>query len=420
MLPIAWVTVLMSLFWFPPGSGSAYALGKSIEVTTTQVLPGPRDQIVDLLKNEFSREVYSWAHMADGSFRFDSQNPYSARVAFRFSPSGDDGTEVSMTATQYNTEDVLRRWEEDLLGRVAEKLRLARVALERTHPEAAVPGGEDAAGGRGAPPPAPRPKKPSPSSDVDKPGLRRGPRPDDFAVVVGIDQYQLVPSADYGERDAATFRDYLLGLGVPEENIVLLTGQRATRTGLVKYLEEWLPRNASPDSRVYFFFSGHGAPDPETGKAYLVPWDGDPQFLGSSGYPLAKLYKDLAGLKAREVLVALDSCFSGAGPRSVLAKGIRPLVSKVKADAPESSKVSVLTASAAEEVAGSLEKKGHGMFTYYLLKGLQGEADADKDGHVTLAELHGYLSKAVAKAARLQNREQSPQLKAAEPGLKVY
>ncbi|MBI5623053.1 MAG: caspase family protein [Elusimicrobia bacterium] len=377
-------------------------------VTTTQVLPGTREEITDLLQTEFSREVYTWAHMADDTWQFDSQNPHSAKVVFRFSTAGAGQTEVEMTATQMNSESALRSWEESVLDGVREKLRQARIVAERTQPDGAVPG------------PGGEPKAPAFSSDVEKPGLSSAPRPDDLALVVGVEKYQLVPSADYGERDAATFRDYLLGLGVPEENIVLLTGARATRTGLVKYLEEWLPRNASAESRVYFYFSGHGAPDPKTGEAFLVPWDGDPRFLESSGYPLAKLYSGLAGLKAREVVVALDSCFSGAGGRSVLAKGIRPLVAKVRTEAPASRKLSVLTASSAEEVAGSLEKKGHGLFTYYLLKGLQGEADADKDKHVTLAELHAYLGKSVAKAARLQNREQSPQLKAADPALKLY
>ncbi|MBI5883810.1 MAG: caspase family protein [Elusimicrobia bacterium] len=397
---------------------SVSAEGKNVTVTTTQVLAGSQEEVVEMIKGEFSPETYSWAHMADGSFQFEPANRYSAKAVFRFSPSGDGETEVEMSATQFNNENALRKWEEHVLARVREKLRLARVAAERTLPEAAVPGPGSSSGSEAGRVSGSR--KPSFASDVERPGLSRAPRPDDFAVVVGIEKYQIVPSADYGERDATSFRDYLLGLGVPEEHIVLLTGSRATRTGLVKYVEEWLPRNASADSRVYFFFSGHGAPDPETGKAYLVPWDGDPQFLESSGYPLSKLYDGLAGLKAREVLVALDSCFSGAGGRSVLAKGIRPLVAKVRTDAPASARLSVLTASSSEEVAGSLEKKGHGLFTYYMLKGLQGEADGDKDGHVTLGELHGYLSKSVGKAARLQNREQSPQLKASDPGLRVY
>ncbi|MFA6316532.1 MAG: caspase family protein [Elusimicrobiota bacterium] len=401
------------------------AESRQVTVTTTEVLQGSLLEITDLLQEEFSREVYTRAHMADGTWHFDSQNPYSAKAVFRFSPAGEGETEVEMTATQLNNEAALRSWEEGVLAHLREKLRQARVVAERTRPEGAVPGpggeGSSVDEPRGMPAePEQRPRRPAFSSDVEKPGLGASARPEDFAVVVGIEKYQLVPSADYGERDAATFKEYLLGLGVPEENVVLLTGPKATRTGLVKYVEEWLPLNATPESRVYFFFSGHGAPDPKTGKAFLVPWDGDPRFLDSSGYPLAKLFEGLAGLKAREVVVALDSCFSGAGGRSVLAKGLRPLVAKVKTEAPASKKLSVLTASAADEVTGSLEKKGHGLFTYYLLKGLQGEADADKDGHVTLGELHAYAAKAVGKAARLQNREQTPELKAADHGLRLY
>ncbi|MBI5624494.1 MAG: caspase family protein [Elusimicrobia bacterium] len=263
------------------------------------------------------------------------------------------------------------------------------------------------------------PQAPAVASDVDSFGKRLPSRPDDFALIVGIERYETLPAADFGQRDAEVFRSYVLGLGVPEENVISLTGPKATKTGIAKYLEEWLPRNVTPESRVYFFYSGHGAPEPESGAAYLVPFDGDPTFLRTSGYPLPRLFEKLQALKAKEVVVALDSCFSGAGGRSVIAKGARPLVAAASL-APAGPKVSVLAASSSDEISGSLDEQGHGLFTYYLLKGLKGEADADKDGHVALEELHAFVQKAVQRAARRQNREQTPQLRSAKPGLRIY
>jgi len=257
------------------------------------------------------------------------------------------------------------------------------------------------------------------SSDVDV-FKRRGPaRPADFALIVGIERYETLPKADFGERDAEVFRRYVLGLGVPEENVILLLGPKATKTGMMKYIEEWLPRNVTADSRVFVFYSGHGASDPAIGAAYLVPYDGDPTFLQSSAYPVPRLLERLEALKAKETVVALDACFSGAGGRSVITKGARPLV-VTTAMVNTSPKVSVLAASSSDEISGSLDEQGHGLFTYYLLKGLQGAADADGNGHVSLEELHAYVKKSVQREARRQNREQTPNLQSATPGLTLY
>lgn len=114
-----------------------------------------------------------------------------------------------------------------------------------------------------------------------------------MALVIGIEDYDSVPKASHAVRDAEAVRKHLQALGVPPRNIVMLTGRSATRSKLAAYLTEWLPRNAKPGSTVFVYYSGHGAPDPKTGAAYLVPVDGDPMFLQSTAYPLKQLYDDL-------------------------------------------------------------------------------------------------------------------------------
>lgn len=248
---------------------------------------------------------------------------------------------------------------------------------------------------------------------------RRATRADDYAVIVGVEGYKSLPSAAYAGGDARAMASAVQALGVPEENVVLLEGTRAGLADLSKYVEEWLPRRASARSRVYFFFSGHGAPDVEGGTPYLMPWDGDAAFVRSTGYSLSRLYDSLGKLPAREVIVALDSCFSGTGGRSVLAPGLRPLVNLRMPPAPRR-RVSVLTASEGGEAAGGLPDVGHGAFTYRLLEGLGGAADEDGDGGLTLAELHGYARKRVILDARAMGREQTPTLSTPEPGLRLY
>lgn len=264
-------------------------------------------------------------------------------------------------------------------------------------------------GGAPAATPAPLPTKEY-HSDVDAPAFKLPENEEDFALVVGIGSYKSLPVADYADRDARAVKEYLIALGYPSRNVVLLEGTNATRSGIQSYVEEWLPRNATPRSRVFVYYSGHGAPDAATGEAFLLPWDGDPKFLKTTAYPTRLLYDNLARLKAKQIIVALDACFSGAGGRSVLPKGARPLVTKVEEGLNPDPRLSVLSAAAGDEITSGIDEQGHGIFTYYLLKGLM-------DGRRSAQKLLDYLKPRVQAEARRQNREQTPALHGPDAGL---
>ncbi len=253
------------------------------------------------------------------------------------------------------------------------------------------------------------PAKPAPEihSDVDASALKLAQRPDDFAIVMGISKYSDLPEAAFAERDAQAVKNHLLAMGYPSRNVVSLLGEKAGFTALQKFLEVWLPKNVTPNSRVFFYFSGHGAPDPSSGASYLVPWDGDPSFLENTAYPVKRLYEKLGGLKVKQVIVALDACFSGAGGRSVLAKGARPLVTKTESVQPVADRMTVFAATGADQITTVRDDQGHGTFTYHFLKGLGGAA-ADADGVVRAKKLFDYLASKVQDDARRQNREQTP------------
>ena len=242
-------------------------------------------------------------------------------------------------------------------------------------------------------------------SDVDTPSYKRDPAPKDFAVVVGVEKYSALPEAEFAERDAAAVKAHLMALGLPERNIGLLTGAQASRAGIAKMVESWLPKHVGADARVFFYYSGHGAPDVKTGQAYILPWDADAQFLEATAYPLKRLYQELDGLKARQVIVALDSCFSGAGGRSVLARGTRPLVLKVDPGTGSVGRLVVMTAAGADEITGTDPQQGHGVFTYEFLKALSASS-----GRTTVRKLHDELVPRVQDAARRANRDQTPKL----------
>jgi hypothetical protein len=251
-------------------------------------------------------------------------------------------------------------------------------------------------------------------SDVDEiPSLKTAPNKIAFAIVIGIENYrQKLPKADYASQDARLVADYLIkAMGYPEENVVILLNDRAAKSDFEKYFEKWLGNNVENNSTVFVYYSGHGAPDPKTGGAYLVPYDGDPSFIAETGYSLKRMYDALGKLPAKEIIVALDSCFSGAGGRSVLAKGARPLVMNLQNNTILSKNMTVLSASAGNQISSTYDDKGHGLFTYFLLKGIKNEDVVNPDGSIKMDDLFGYIKPQVERIARKQyNNEQTPQL----------
>ena len=260
-----------------------------------------------------------------------------------------------------------------------------------------------------------RPLISQPTSEVDQIPIltSRQSKPKSHAVIIGVETYrENLPKADYAAHDAKIMAKYLIHtLGFPEENVVVLLNNRATRADFHKYLEGWLPNRVEPNDSVFIYFSGHGAPNVKSGEAYMVPYDGDPLYIDKTGYPLQLLYDHMNRLPAKKVLVVLDSCFSGAGGRSVIAKGMRPLILSVENPILTEGKTIVLGASTAEQVSNTYQKKNHGLLTYFFLKGLQGEGDQNGDGAIDLMELYTYLKPEVERTARREyNNEQVPQL----------
>ena len=259
-------------------------------------------------------------------------------------------------------------------------------------------------------PPAPDP----PEAKLPTAPQTQARSPNAYAIVIGVEKYrEQLPVATHAEADAKAFAEYAKKtLGVPDSQVRLLLGQRAGRSDIDSMIKEWLPRNATaPGGKVYVFFSGHGAPDPTTGQAYLVPWDADPAYIKTRGVSVSGLYKALEALPGQQAYVFLDACFSGSGTRSVIAQGTRPLVPITQ---PTASRIIGLTASGARETTGAARDAAHGLFTRYLLAGMGGAADQDQDKQVTLGELSDYVRVHVSKDARLDNRDQTPSLLVSE------
>lgn len=239
------------------------------------------------------------------------------------------------------------------------------------------------------------------------------PQPNAYAFVVGIEKYRDVPSPTGARADAQGFAALAMWtLGISRENIRMLLDDRATRGDMEKQLA-WLETNVPSGGRIYFFYSGHGAPDPVRGTPYLVPYDGDPSALEQTAISLATVTQRLSKTRAVESIAFVDACFSGAGGRSVLPPGARPLV-RVQA-APAAPKLFLLSSSSGAEISGSAPDGSGGLFTKYLIEGI-GDAQADLDGdrQISLGELKSWIEPRVVREAKRANRNQTPTLTIAE------
>lgn len=278
------------------------------------------------------------------------------------------------------------------------------LALERSRQAGGAAAALSAAGGADAataPPPAPKARQASDIEALPASSARQDAKA--YALVIGIERYrENLPAADFAAEDAKLAAEYFKRvLGVPEENLALLVDDRAAKGDFEKYFERWLPNRVEKGGKVYVYYSGHGAPNPRTGDAYMVPFDADPTYIDQTGYSIKRMYEQLAKLPVSKATVVMDSCFSGAGGRSVIARGARPLVSVAANDVPPH--LTVISASASDQISNSYQEKGHGLFTYFFLKGLKSKGD-------DLRGVFDYLKPEVSRLARRQyNADQDPQ-----------
>ncbi|RKZ24569.1 hypothetical protein DRQ20_06830, partial [bacterium] len=137
-----------------------------------------------------------------------------------------------------------------------------------------------------------------------------------IAVIIGNRRYEepSVPDVEYAENDVRTMREYLIKtLGFKPENIIEVIDAKksdferifGTESNYKGQLYSWVKRNVSD---VFVYYTGHGAPDPNTKKAYFVPVDCHPDYVELNGYPLDLFYRNLSKLPARSIVVVIDAC----------------------------------------------------------------------------------------------------------------
>jgi len=243
------------------------------------------------------------------------------------------------------------------------------------------------------------------TSDVDEdiPTLAPGTNSETFAVIIANENYKKVAKVPCALNDGRAFRRYCENvLGIPSENIHYV--EDATLGNMTAELN-WAMRVAvayEGDARLIFYYAGHGIPNEKDGASYLLPVDVAGNDI-SAAYSLKSLYKTLGQLNAKSVTLFMDACFSGTKRGAGMLVAARGVALKVKEEAPVGNMV-VFSAAQGDETAYPYAEKGHGLFTYFLLKKLK-----ETKGNVELGALGDYLRKEVSrKAAVVNNKPQNP------------
>ena len=247
---------------------------------------------------------------------------------------------------------------------------------------------------------------------LDPTAIRMRLPKDAVAIIIGIQEYRRVPKAEFANNDASFFYDYAVrGLGVRPENVKLLIDQNADDVEILGAFKNWLPlkvRKGKTD--IYVFYSGHGLPSDDGESLYVLPHGVDRQFLERTAIKQSELVSALQAVSPKSVTLFIDSCYSGQiRTGETLLASARPITIKTKASTFPSN-FTVLSASAPDQLASSSPELKHGVFSYFLMKGMEGDADADGDKQITVGEMQAYLSEQVPRQAMGMNRTQQPQV----------
>jgi hypothetical protein len=230
-----------------------------------------------------------------------------------------------------------------------------------------------------------------------------------LALIVGIADYERTDApAIYADKDAQFFHDYAsLKLGIPESNITTMVNDKAEQGDVILAVKDWMRRSSKPGkSDVYVFFAGHGLASQDGEEMYLLPYDGRPRLLEDSAISRERLFADISAANPRSVTVFLDTCYSGTTRGTDMLIASRPIaIRALEQSIPDN--FTVMTAAAGDQTAKPLEEAKHGMFSYFLMKGMEGEADANNDNEITAGELHSYVQTNVIQQS---SGSQTPEL----------
>jgi uncharacterized caspase-like protein len=166
----------------------------------------------------------------------------------------------------------------------------------------------------------------------------------------------------------------------------------------------------SGQTELIIFFAGHGLASNDGKELYLLPQDSDPDLLSRTALSRTELFQEIISLNPKNVTIFLDTCYSGVSrDEKTLLASARPV--RIVADKQSTpNNFTIFSASQLDQISSGLEEAKHGIFSYYLMKGLEGQADTNKDNNITNGELLAYMDTNISQKASELGRSQNPSL----------
>ena len=233
------------------------------------------------------------------------------------------------------------------------------------------------------------------------------------ALIIGIEKYEQSPNASFANLDAKYFFDYARkAFGVKKNNIKILIDEDASLSKTNSAIFKWLPAKIKPNQTdLIIFFSGHGLASSDGKEKYILPSNADPDLLSKTALSRTELFDEIIRLKPKSVTMFFDTCYSGISrDEKTLLASAKPLriVSNNDKEVPEN--FTIFTASKVDQISSSFKEAKHGIFSYYLMKGLEGDADTNKDKNITNGEMLAYMDQKILDRALAIGRQQNPML----------
>jgi len=233
-----------------------------------------------------------------------------------------------------------------------------------------------------------------------------------YIVAVGINQYKNPKMIlNYAKPDAESFGKTMVDEGKLFKSVELysLFDENASQINILKKLDE-LATKIHPEDVFIFYYAGHGSMVDD--RFFFIPSESlrlyDLTSLKKDAIEANALQDKFRNIKALKQLIVMDACQSGASVELLASRGAAE--EKAIAQLSRSAGIHVMASAGSEQFAAEFTELGHGIFTYLLIKALQGDADgAPKDGKVTIYELKSYLDDQVPELTRkLKGKPQYP------------
>ena len=188
----------------------------------------------------------------------------------------------------------------------------------------------------------------------------------------------------------------------------------ATAANYYDALELWLPARVKPNiTKIIVFYSGHGLPSPDAKELYLLAHDSRTasKLLPRTALMRTELFDEINNLKPKSVTIFFDTCYSGTSRDNIaLLDDARPIQLLASDTVKVPKNFVVFSSSLNNQISSGFEEAKNGLFSYYLMKGLEGKADKNNDRRITNGELEEYLNSNISKKASEIGREQNSQL----------